>query len=278
MRKFWNVLGLFLALICEARATTPANAIPFEYAENLLWVKVAVPHSPRPLNFLFDTGAEVSVINSDTAMSLGLSGGNEIRVHGVDAATTGRWPVQLAGKAGGIDLPAKYLSLDLSQLSRSCERHLDGLIGADFIRGKVVQIDFQSHLLRLIKHASVAKTDVALPLKISGQCFCAPVSINGGGQQWLRIDTGCTTPLQWVTEADLPTDTTSVAIGLTGLAIPQTKTTISLGDRKFAEVPTGIHARAIFAGESGLLGNALLNRFKTVTIDAKDRRLVLTPL
>jgi hypothetical protein len=178
-----------------------------------------------------------------------------------------------------LELPVNYLSLDLSRLAHSCSRPLDGLLGADFIRGKVVEIDFQSHLIRFKDKISPVKADIDLPLKISSRCFCVPVCVNQHPKQWVRLDTGCATALQWVTaDAGVPTQSTKPAIGLTGLAIPQTQTTISLGGKQFDQIPTGIHTRAIFAGEAGLLGNDLLSRFKTVTIDTKTKRLVLSPL
>ena len=281
MRLFSNVLLLGFALIGGARAasSSPADAIPFDYSEGLLWVQITVPQSVRPLNFLFDTGAEVSVINADTAKVLGLAAGKKIQVQGVEATTTGHWPVPLAASAGGMGLPAQYLSLDLSGLAHSCERPLDGLLGADFIQGKVVEIDFQSHLIRFREEVSPAESDIELPLKFSRDSFCAPVSINHGPTRWLRIDTGCATALQWVTaDAAAGAKSKKSAIGLAGLAIPQTQTTVSLGGIQFEQVPTGLHRRAIFAGESGLLGNGLLNHFKMVTIDTKTKRLVLTPM
>jgi hypothetical protein len=245
----------------------------------LLWVQVEVPQSARPLNFLFDTGAEISVLNADTVTALGLAAGSEIQVQGVETATTGHWPVQLAAKAGGLALPTKYLSLDLSRLAQSCSRPLDGLLGADFMAGKIVEIDFSTHLIRFREKISLAKTDIELPLKASGQCFCVPLRVNHGAKQWVRLDTGCATALQWVTaDAGVAAKSTKPAIGLAGLAIPQTQTTVSLGGKQFDQIPTGIHRRVIFAGESGLLGNGLLNLFKTVTIDTQTKRLVLSPM
>jgi predicted aspartyl protease len=281
MRLFYSALWFCFAVIggAHAASSSPANAIPFEYCEGLLWVQIQIPQSAHPLNFLFDTGAEVSVINADTAAVLGLSAGGKIHVQGVQAATTGHWPVRLAAKAGNVDLPSKYLSLDLSRLAHSCSRPLDGLLGADFIQGKVVEIDFQSHLIRFREQISPAKSDVDLPLKASGKCFCVSVRVNNGQSQWVRLDTGCATALQWVTaDAEVRAQSAIPAIGLAGLAIPQTQTTVSLGGKQFDQVPTGIHRHAIFAGESGLLGNGLLNRFKTVTIDTKSARLVLSPM
>src|ERR1035438_4579634 len=147
MRLLCILVLLGFAAISGTQAASPApvNSVPFEYSEGLLWVQIAVSQSARPLNFLFDTGAEVSVINANTAKALGLAAGNKIHVQGVEATTTGHWPVKLAARAADMELPAKYLSLDLSRLARSCERPLDGLLGADFIQGKVVEIDFQSH-------------------------------------------------------------------------------------------------------------------------------------
>jgi hypothetical protein len=101
-------------------------------------------------------------------------------------------------------------------------------------------------------------------------------SVNGGEPQWLRVDTGCATPLQWVTRAVRPERCSSkVAIALTKLNIPQSRTTVNFGGHTFRDVPTGIHRTAIFPGEAGLLGNGLLSRFSAVTIDAKAGRLIL---
>lgn len=274
---FWFCFVVFSG--AQAASLPPIAAMPFEFSEGFLWVRVEAPGSARPLNFIFDTGAEVSVINADTAAALGLPAGKKIYVQGVQSTTTGHWPVRLPARAGNIDLPAKYLSLDLSRLSHSCNRPLDGLLGADFIQGKVVEIDFQSQLISFRDGVSLAKSDIDLPLRLSGRCFCVPVRINNQPKQWVRLDTGCVTALQWVTsDANLGVQSTKTAIGLAGLSIPQTQTTVSLGGKQFGQIPTGIHSRAIFAGEAGLLGNGLLSRFKAVTIDTKSDHLVLSPL
>jgi hypothetical protein len=281
VRSLSSVIVFCFLIFSGAGASSllAANTIPFEYSEGLLWVQITVPQSARPLNFLFDTGAEVSVINADTAARLGLGGGRQIQVEGVQTTTTGHWPVTLAAKAGNAELPSKYLSLDLGRLAHSCCQPLDGLLGADFIQGKVVEIDFRSHLLRFEDKPSPLKTDIELPLKFSGSCFCMPISINGHCKQWVRLDTGCATALQWVTsDSHVAIHSEKPAIGLAGLSIPQSLTTILLGGKQFEQIPTGIHSRAIFAGEAGLLGNDLLSRFKTVTIDTKSGRLTLSPI
>ena len=83
----------------------------------MLWVEVNVPQSDKPLNFLLDTGASVSVLNLDTAQRLGLKLGSTVIVSGVDTTLKGHWPVKLSAKANQVELPAKFLALDLSKLS-----------------------------------------------------------------------------------------------------------------------------------------------------------------
>lgn len=279
VRRFLILILFWLEVIFGAAAAMPSETcLPFDFSQGLLWIKIQVPQSDRPLNFLFDTGAGVSVINADTAAVLGLQGGSKISVRGVDTTATGRWPVKLKATADKLTLPSQYLSLDLSQLALSCGRPLDGLLGADFIHGHVVEIDFESHQLRFLKRVRPATTDTVLPLKICHDCFCVPVAVNEERHQWMRLDTGCATALQWVTGNSQPsTDTKTPAIGLTGTIIPQTKTTVSIGKHQFVDVPTGIHHRPIFSDEAGLLGNGLLSRFKTVTIDTKSACIVLSP-
>src|SRR5437870_13537392 len=101
------------------------------------------------------------------------------------------------------------------------------------------------------------------------------IQVDGHENQWVRLDTGCATALQWVTSEVPDQCTYQMAIGLAEISIPQTTTTVSVGEHRFMDVPTGLHESAIFPGESGLLGNGLLSRFSTITIDAKAGRVIL---
>src|SRR5947209_7992994 len=97
-----------------------------------------------------------------------------------------------------------------------------------------------------------------------------PITVNGHKRQWVRLDTGCASPLQWVnSRVRSQKCKPQVAIGLSELSIPQTQTTVDIGSHRFANVPTGLHEDPIFAGEAGLLGNGLLSRFSRVTLDTK---------
>jgi hypothetical protein len=59
------------------------------------------------------------------------------------------------------------------------------------------------------------------------------------------------------------------------MSVPVTQTTVQVGECVFEHVPTALHQSEIFAGEAGLLGNGLLSRFGSVTIDLPSHRVLL---
>lgn len=269
------ILAVEVAVACGEAAAASPTEFPFEYREGLLWVQVQAANSREPLLFLLDSGAEVSVVNLDTARRLGMSLGERVNVSSVQTNMTGYWPQKLSANANGVALPSDFLALDLSKLNAACTQAVDGLIGAEFFKGRIVQIDFSAQKVRLLKPSDVtaAKTDI-FPLEIRRCGLCVKASVNGGTPQRMRVDTGCATALQWVTSAVKPERCTSkVAIGLAQLNIPQTQTSVSLAGYTLRDVPTGLHRDAIFDGEAGLVGNGILSRFDTVTIDSRAGRL-----
>jgi hypothetical protein len=273
MRR-WCLIPIFAFALLRAHAG--CDEIPFEYREGLLWIKAVVPQSADALNLLLDTGAGVSVLNTTTAERLKLKSGRKVNVCGVETTLTGYWLDPISATANLVQLPANYLAVDLQKLSKSCARPVDGLLGADFFRGRVVQIDFVAQRIRILSSRAAQTCDDALALQLRPCGMRVPVTINGRKSQWLRVDTGCVSPLQWVTSKVRAEDCSrKTAIGLTELSIPQTTTTVQIGSHQFQNVPTGIHEKPIFQGEAGLLGNGLLARFSSITIDAKSGRLLL---
>lgn len=273
---FWAITTLAVALLSARAAQDVPAEIPFEFREGLLWVKITLPESAQPLNFLLDTGAGASVINRGTADRLALHLGSKINVRGVETTLTGYRLKGVSAAAGMASLPTDYIVVDLTGLSQSCERPVDGLLGADFFRGRTVQIDFRAQKVRILKSVQLVPFSESIPLQMRPCGMRVPVTINDDKHQWVRLDTGCASALQWVTSRVRSRECKpQIAIGLSELSIPQTQTTVEIGFHKFANVPTGLHENPIFAGEAGLLGNGLLSRFASVTIDAKVGRLIL---
>jgi predicted aspartyl protease len=276
--RFWfcAILVLVTFLLRAEPVASVASELPIQFREGLLGVEVCVPQSKEALHFLLDSGASASVVNHSTARLLGLKLGPKVKVTAVATTLTGHWPVKLSARAGELELPDEYLALDLSKLSGACSRSVDGLIGADFFRDRVVEIDYTAQKLRVLAASPEADATNAVPLETRPCGFRVAVNVNGGKRQWVRVDTGCATAFQWVTSKKRADRCTSkLAVGLAELSIPQTMTSLRIGNHQIDTVPTGLHSKAIFPGESGLLGNGLLAQFGVVTIDAKSGRLFL---
>jgi hypothetical protein len=274
---FSTILFIACGILVPLRAVS-ADEVPFQLRDGLIWVDVSAANSPGPLHFLLDSGAEVSTINLRTIRSLGVKLGPPVPVNGVQTSGSGFWPQRVRAKMAGVALPRNMLAVDLSALADACSMPVDGLIGADFFRDRVVQIDFQKHVVRLLD-ASEAKAvgSDSLPLELRRCGMRVPVSVNHHQAQWLRVDTGCAAALHWVTTSvDPKLCRKQMAIGLTKFSLPTASVNVRLGSENFENVAADLHAKEIFAGEAGLLGNGLLARFSQVTIDARASRLILT--
>lgn len=277
MRLRLSAFLVFATLLLQAEPKEVATyELPIQFREGLLWLEVSVPQNQRTLDFLVDSGASASVVDLGAAKQLGLTLGPKVSVKAVAATLTGRYPVKMSARANQLELPGEYLALDLTRLSGACGRPVHGLIGADFFHDRVVEIDYTAQKLRLLSAPPTDAGRDSVPIETRPCGFRVSVNVNGGENQWVRVDTGCATAFQWVTSKEHAERCTSkLAVGFSELSIPQTMTGVRIGSHYMDTVPTGLHRKAIFPGESGLLGNGLLAQFGVVTLDAKSGRLIL---
>src|SRR5436190_1124507 len=109
VRCFSLFTVLVLVALAHAQADAAERTFPFEQRAGLMWLKVSVPQSSEPLNFMLDSGAGVSVINLPTAKKLGLKLGQRVDVRGVGSSTEGFWPQRMQATASGVELPKECL-------------------------------------------------------------------------------------------------------------------------------------------------------------------------
>ncbi len=245
-----------------------------EYSDGYLWLKVQPAGQGRALDFILDSGAASSVLDLGTARRLDLKLGGRIAVQGVHSRTTARRIERFTANVGKIALPQSLLALDLSMVSRTCDRPIDGLLGADFFRGRIIQIDFAAGRLRILDRAPMDGGLTTLPMKQRNGTFSVPVGVDENPLRWTRVDTGCDSALEWVVNGAADLRSSGTSIGLTNIRSRSVVAKVQLGSHTVPGVKTGLHARQMFPGEAGLLGNALLARF-CVTLDAPGGRLLL---
>jgi len=262
----------FLFFLSHSEAATE---IPFEYREGLIWLSVSATGRAEPLRFLLDSGAGVSVIDLRAARALGAKLGPTQAVLGVGGRSAAYGVGGIEVRLASVPLPHPALAIDLTPVSAACRRRIDGLLGADFFRAHLVQIDFRGKKIRLLSREEFSRNHGdTLPLVTRGDALCVRVSVNGQRPAWVRVDTGCDSALEWVTRSHGPETLTGTTIAAGPGSRHRVLTTVRLGALQLDAVPTGLRATPLFPGEAGLLGNGLLGKF-TVTFDTAKGRLLL---
>jgi Aspartyl protease len=267
---------LTLALLLCANRLFAATPIPFEFRDGMIWLKVAVAGRGEPLYFLLDSGAGASVLDLAAAQRLGLKLGSRQNVQGVHSRSIAYRVDGLVAHAASVAIPSSLLAVDLSGPSRGCHQRIDGLLGADFFRNRIVQIDFAAQTIRLLQRDEVNPSGCEiLPLTARNDTLCARISVDGNAPEWLRLDTGCNSTLEWVVTGNKAKKLGIPTLGFNSGSVREFHTDVQLGSKRIGAVKTGIHTEQMFAGEAGLIGNGLLSQF-TVTIDASKRRCLLS--
>jgi hypothetical protein len=268
---FAAVAELMLAL--SVRAELPQE-LPFQYEDGLIWVQVKLASKRAPLNFLLDSGSSVSAIDLQTAQTCRVRLGDQQSVQGVSGQGFAYHVRDFHATLGGIDLPKSVLAIDLGAVTECCHQHIDGILGVDFFRDRIVRIDFNARKICLLKDCdmNVANCDI-LPIKMCNGAFCVPMRIAGNPVQWMRLDTGCDSALEWVVTGIEKRRMSGVSIGLAGASVHHINTSARIGKVYFNDVTAGIHSKQIFPGEGGLLGNGLLSRL-CLTIDERRSRVI----
>jgi len=266
-----TLLALLLPISAESQVQ---REIHFQYRSGLIWLKVHVSGKSEPLNFLLDSGAGISAIDLQKARSLGVPLGNRQMVQGVNGQGSAYRVKDLQAVCGGIALPKSVLAIDLRALSGSCRQPVDGILGVDFFRSRIVQIDFTESRVRILEKCdpNLANCEI-LPIRMCNDAFCVPLRVAGNPAQWMRLDTGCDAGLEWVVSKTEKQRAGRSSIGLSGISVRHMNTSVQLGKQCFKAVTTGVHTEAIFPGEAGLLGNGLLSKF-CLTIDQPGNRVI----
>lgn len=276
MRVAPFLASFFLSVLAGLQPARAATEIPFAYRAGMIWLKVSVAGQSTPLNFLLDSGAGRSVLHLGTAQRLGVKLGACETVQGVDGRCAAYRVESFAAMVGSVvPVPREVLALDLSSVSAGCGARIDGLLGADFFRERIVQIDFAAQKIRLLNRQELpASSAQVLPLVRRNDAFCVRVSVDQNALQWMRLDTGCSSALEWVVTEAKSRRATGTSVATAAGSRAHIHTDVLLGSARLSSVKTGVHQQAMFSGEAGLLGNGLLSQFR-VTVDTGKSRLLL---
>src|SRR2546423_3485911 len=176
------LISTFPAIGTKARhssqTSTAANnapvTIPFEFVTRHIMLKVRINNS-RPLSFVFDTGDKVGIVDADVAKELGLKLEGQLRIGGAGSDTL---PGSFVKEANwtlpgleGFSQPVA-LSMPLARLAARFGHDFDGIIGSEFIKQFIVEVDYQKRVLKLYDKDKFS---------YSGAGESIPIQLNGAG-------------------------------------------------------------------------------------------------
>ena len=154
-----RALPLLIVALLAGGAVTPAPAgravaqapaqILFDAQARHVIVQVTVNGS-RPLSFILDTGANTAIIRTVVAKELKLTLEGNVSVGGAGGGRQSGSFVRNANWSlvGMPDVKQPVaMALPLTELPPAMGRPIDGIIGGEFIKQFVVELDYQKHLL-----------------------------------------------------------------------------------------------------------------------------------
>jgi len=142
--------GFIAACAPSQRSASPIETFAMETAAGVPFIQLRIGAS-QPLNFMIDTGFDINVIDLQVAQSLGLRGeGAQMEAQpGGDVAIAQLPPIDLTGSQRTYEaIPFTGFALGES-LSAVMGRPVAGILGHDFLRRYVVELDYDDETLRL---------------------------------------------------------------------------------------------------------------------------------
>lgn len=144
--------GLIAACVPHQEPVAPIETFAMQTAAGVPFIQLRIGES-QPLNFMIDTGFDVNVIDLQVAQSLGLYGeGAQTEAQPGGAVTIAELPpIDLTGAQRVYEaIPFTGFAIGES-LSAVMGRPVAGILGHDFLRRYVVELDYDGEALRLFE-------------------------------------------------------------------------------------------------------------------------------
>ncbi len=280
------ILLLLVPFLCGAQVIV--DSLNFQLKHNLIFIKVNINDTQEPLNFLWDTGAGISVIDNSVAQRLDLPKTDTIRIGTSGKTIAAGLTEQAVLKLGRTTIleNVELAWMDLEHLSQYLNVPVDGVIGSELLQNFVVETDVSEMKFRLYPHDSYQYSGEGHRQPIIG-LESGHIGLNaevtfGKGQApanlVLKIDTGAPNSItlhhESVQKNDLVSDKNLKSVQ--GFGADSTITNnlrykakeVQIGSKKWKRVPLVLEVDPINTNQErlgdGLIGQGLLLDFNII--------------
>lgn len=171
MRTKLGLLILACLVSAQAWCQTPVATIPFEQYGDHSFIKVKVNKS-EDLNFIFDTGDGLCVLNIEKAKELGMTSGATAKTTSAEGTISGKLVKHNELTVGGAPIHnVQVYETDLTHLEISIGKDIDGIIGYDVLKNYVVSMDYDKMEIKLYDPASYSYMGTGKSFKINLTSF-----------------------------------------------------------------------------------------------------------
>lgn len=259
-------------------------------------VKASVNGS-KPINFVFDTGAQAAVIDKGIAKKINLSSDSEVRTMGAEGKTISM-PISLNNTVSINGLKFSPSSFMFRDLDRPKERGLIflGVLGRSQFSDYITEIDYAEKKLRFYDKNSYKYTGkgstIALNMQIGipsinvtltssdGKIIKGEALIDTGASMAANINTPTVKKYKMIEKSKKTL--TREFIGSNGsFKIQQARiNSIQIGKHILNNVPVSLSTLESgplsFPNYVGIIGNHIMKRFKVI-LDYGNDRMILEP-
>jgi len=173
----------------QASSKEQVIEVPFDFYRNEIILAVRV-NGKGSLLMMLDTGTDPSAVDLNTAKEIGLKldpigrqaeGGGT----GVNLAYETKLPLLEVSNLTAKNVEA--VAMDLSQVSGRLGKPINGILGHSFLKGRVVQIDYQRQRIRFYSKSQHSETvnqpnnlkRTVLPFRYEDSILIDDVTVNG---------------------------------------------------------------------------------------------------
>ncbi len=272
---------------------TPITSVPFElYGDHIIF-KVSIDDS-EPLDFIFDTGAGLTVIDKDVAAGLKLSG-KEITMNQTQTTLELIKHNKIEINGFLMEKNIKVYAAEMDHLERRLGRDIDGIFGYDLMEHHTIHLDYDEKTLDIygIGEGPVTGDMIPFYLNVAIPTIDATTILNNGEpiEATFFVMTGAGTTLDYNTPFAEKHD----IIHKTGKHFSYSVEDISgnatlhyeghikslkFGAEHYEELPVGISQATsgiqAHSDVAGIIGNRLLSLYN-ITIDLHNKHFFFTP-
>jgi predicted aspartyl protease len=268
--------------------------VPFEMNGNSLFLQARLNGS-RPCWFILDTGAAQTVLNATTVQSLGLKVSGRGTLAGAGGNVQSTRVTGVTFDVGGALLKdLEVAALPLVQFENGGGRAIDGILGVEFFKRYVVEIDYEARQLTAYEPSGYvyAGRGESLPLSFEHNHPHVRAQLTLPGRPPLEgefvIDAGSSLPIILLPSFiernklrdSLPATFTIYGRGVGGeVPLPVGRAeSVRIGGFTLTQPVTAFPSTGTFGveGKAGNIGTAILRRFKVV-FDYSRKRVYLEP-